>query len=556
MALRAVGGAGRRRAPGGRSGFVALACGLYLAAGIAATWPALRQSGHRFLAEPAAGYGEAAPGDHLQAIYRLWLLGHQLERGEAPWRDPYTFRPEAAPQVSVQGWPLGLAFWPLSRLLGAVRGWNVLLLLTYAAAGGLTCAWLRELGLPRGAALVGGVAFALAPYRSAQSAGHLLGPLSALVPGALWALERARRGGLAFVVLAAALLVAIPLSGQLHLALGAIPFVAAYAAYRAADRRALLVAGVGVVAAAAVGLLVHRALVAGSIAEGGRTLAAVRFFSPDWADFFSREARHGSEKFLFLGWATPALAAVGLGYVLAARRHGLGTLLAVAVAVPVLLALGTKLPGYEVVREAVPPFRYARVPSRMLPLACLGVAALVAFAVARVRSPAATVLLAVLVALDLRWGVTVYGAVAAEDRNAAYAALAHAPPGRLLELPVFTPERHYGSVYHYYALQAPRERPAGYSTLAPVEADALARRLRRLNCGDWDSRSARVLAGLGVRWIALHRGLYEANPLVPRSCLRPAERALRLHGFRPVARDGAVTMYRRSAARTELTPST
>ena len=34
-----------------------------------------------------------------------------------------------------------------------------------AAAGGLACWWLRELGVPRGAALAGGLAFALAPYR-------------------------------------------------------------------------------------------------------------------------------------------------------------------------------------------------------------------------------------------------------------------------------------------------------------------------------------------------------------------------------------------------------
>src|SRR5438874_2184140 len=77
---------------------------------------------------------------------------------------------------------------------GEVLGWNLFLLLTYLAAGAFAYLWLRELGLPGGAALVGGLVFALAPYRVAQSAGHLRGPISALIPLALWAFERSRRG--------------------------------------------------------------------------------------------------------------------------------------------------------------------------------------------------------------------------------------------------------------------------------------------------------------------------------------------------------------------------
>ena len=83
--------------------------------------------------------------------------------------------------------------------------------------------WLRELGLPCGAALVGGLAYTLAPYRVAQSAGHLRGPISILIPLALWAFERARRGSRWWLVLAGAAIGSIPFS-DLHLALGAVPF--------------------------------------------------------------------------------------------------------------------------------------------------------------------------------------------------------------------------------------------------------------------------------------------------------------------------------------------
>src|SRR5205823_2408678 len=175
MALRQLGGAGPRRAARGRAGFVALACALYLGAGIATTWPAVRHADSSFLAGGAPSHGEAAPGDHLQTAYHLWLVGHQLEHGRAPWLDPYSFRPESSPVPNLQGWPFGLVFWPLSALFGLVRGWNALVLLGYVAAGGCTCLWLRELGLPRAAALAGGLAFAIAPYRAAQSAGHLPG---------------------------------------------------------------------------------------------------------------------------------------------------------------------------------------------------------------------------------------------------------------------------------------------------------------------------------------------------------------------------------------------
>ena len=49
--------------------------------------------------------------------------------------------------------------------------------------------------------------------------------------------------------------------------------------------------------------------------------------------------------------------------------------------------------------------------------------------------------------------------------------------GRLLEVPVLPPDAYAGSVYLYYAMQAPRERPLGYATSAPPAAFAAARTL-------------------------------------------------------------------------------
>jgi hypothetical protein len=444
----------------------------------------------------APGNGEASPGDHLQTLYHYWLVGHQLEHGRAPWRDPYTFRPEAKAQPNYAGWPFGFLFWPVGAAFGLVAGWNLLQLVVYVLAGLFTCAWLRELGLPRGPALAGGLVFAIAPYRVQQSVGHLLGPISILLPLSLWAFERG------WFWLSALALASIPLSGQVHLALGAIPFVLAYMLVRRRDRRAVIGAVAGALAAVGAGLLVRETLIRGSTEAGGRKLAEITRYSAHVGDLFSRHLDHGrSEQFIFLGWLAPLLALAGLILLVRARRYALGALLAVGVVVPVVLALGTNTPIYSPLWHALPPFRFPRVPERLLPIACLCLAALVAFALARARTAAVVIVIALLF-VDLHVHLYRQSQVGHPDR------VAYHGPGRLLELPLFDPSVDYGSVYLWYDTSSRRERPGGYATTAPKAAKRTYDRLQRLNCGDWTGGTAGVLDRLGVRAIALHLGLY------------------------------------------------
>ncbi|HET8606327.1 MAG TPA: hypothetical protein VFL66_04785 [Gaiellaceae bacterium] len=484
-------------------------------------------AGSRFLAGGAAGHGEAAPGDYLQTNYRLWLVGHQLAHGRAPWLDPYTFQPEVSPLPNFAGWPFGLPYWPLHALFGDVGGWNAFVLLTYVLAGSFAFLWLRSLELPFLAALAGGLAFALAPYRVDQSVGHLLGPISVLLPLALWGIESRR---LWLVVAATA---SIPLSGQAHLALGTTPFVVLYALLRSRERRVWIAALAGAGLAAAAGLAYEHLIVAGSIDAGGRSLAEVRHYQATWLDFVVRRERHGSESFVFLGWATPLAALAGAALLARARRWRLLVLLAIAVAVPCLLALGTNLPLYATVWHHFAPLRFPRVPERLMPIACLGIAALAAVFVARLR-PALAVLAVVAVAADLHFGA--YVATASGPGQAAYAALDGRPAGRLLELPVFLPDADVGGVYLYYDMTARRERPLGYA-LGPASTDGLARKLKPLTCGDWTDGA--LLGRLGVRYVAVHAALYPARP----NAEWFAWRALERHGLRPLARDGRVTMF-------------
>ena len=134
--------------------------------------------------------------------------------------------------------------------------------------------------------------------------------------------------------------------------------------------------------------------------------------------------------------------------------------------------------------------------------------------------------------------VPVFYAVAADTPNAAYAEIRG--KGRLLELPVFRPDVHYGSVYLGYARQSPRGRPQGYSTIAPKRAVGLARELRPLSCG-----RGTVAAGLGIRFVAVHRALYAQSGFFAADCPDRTEATLRARGWRLLARDGQIATYTR-----------
>ena len=298
---------------------------LFAAAAVACVGNELGELDSSFLSTGLPGYGEAATGDHLQTSWWFWLVGHQLEAGAAPWIDPYSFQPLVEPRVVFGGCPYGLAYWPLQAAFGHVVAWNVLLIAVVALAGLVTYAWLRALDLPVAAALVGGLAFELAPYRLAQSGGHLLGWVAVFVPLALLAIERSRvatsrRARHAWGALAALAVLSIPLSGQVHLALGAIPFVLAYAAVRY-RRVPLAWTVVGALLAVGGGLLVNALVISDSTESGGRPLSEVETFQASWIDFVDRTRERGLEDFVYLGWLLPLLGLAGL-VVLARNSRG------------------------------------------------------------------------------------------------------------------------------------------------------------------------------------------------------------------------------------------
>jgi hypothetical protein len=109
---------------------------------------------------------------------------------------------------------------------------------------------------------------------------------------------------------------------------------------------------------------------------------------------------------------------------------------------------------------------------------------------------------------------------------------------------VFYPDLHYGSVYQYYDMQARRERPAGYSTVAPRVAFDLLASLQSANCGRLSTDVLDRLRALDVRYVAVHRSLYRYRRVVKSAppCARAPARPVR--SFPLVARDGPIAVYR------------
>ena len=277
------------------------------------------------------------------------------------------------------------------------------------------------------AALLGGVVFCLMPYRVGQSTGHLLGPVSFLLPAMLLALERRR-----FVV-AAACLVAPSRSpasstsrserSRSRSATRGRGCRARAGGRRARARRAALVAGLVVDRWAIVGLDRD-----GPVVRPGRPVlgGALRLRH-------AARSEAGIEELVFVGWLTPAprrrRARRDPEAARACRRAR-----SRGAAFPACSRSARTSAGYETVwrrrprarRDARPGARACRSRALRSPLSSpsgstqatvcykgLSTASRLA-ALAAAGDPA-------VLAVDLR--VPVFGAVAADTPNAAYAAM-------------------------------------------------------------------------------------------------------------------------------------
>ena len=467
---------------------------------------------------------------------------------ESPLADPYSFRPEAEAPPNLQGWLLGVPYWPLAAAFGNVWAYDLIVLLSFLLAGGFACWWLRTLGLSRPAALVGGAVFCLMPYRVGQSTGHLLGLVAFLLPALLLALERRR------LVVAALVLCALPLSGQLHLALGAIPLALGYAWARL-PRQDWWKAGVGAVGAVAAGLVVERWTIADSIGVG-RSFAQVERYSAELTDFVTRSVGSGVEELVFVGWLTPLVA-------LGRAVGGTGPTRARGPARPCGARPVPARAGREPARLRDALARRARPRRDPRPGAPAADRLPRARGARRVRRSSAALTTLVLLQHKLVLPAVVAAALAAARARPPGAGLrrgrgGRAEPrlrGRSAAKAACSSSRCSGLTCTSAAPTSGTRARARASDRRATRPSLRARRaVSRASSEASRAGAARFPRRLGIRFVAVHRGLYDASGFFAPVVRRARGSALRAAGWRLLARDGPIASYAIGRARARRPP--
>jgi hypothetical protein len=496
---------------------LALALGLF-GLGLALSWPlpTAWREGLPLAARPPDDRAILlrSPGDSLQLHYQLWLASEGL-LGRAPlFRDPYQFRVDGPRWNLPQTFPpLALPF-ALLRPLGGPAAYNLLVLLSFPAAGGAAYLLLRRYGAAPLPSAMGGIAFAVGPARLGPLfGGQPAGFAGALIPVILWGLDEATavgrlRGGLGGG--AAFLALAMLEPHYAYFAAALAPLYGAWRRLRLPSPRppawAPLGAFSGLAALGIAWLLSLRvAFLAGSIAEGGRRLEEVRLFSPGPAALLDPAAWGG----VVLG----GLAVAGLLSPEPVQRRGIrGFYLALGL-VALLLSLGPTLPGvplYQALHRWLPFFGLIRNPEKFRVLTALALAVLgglgVQAALGRVpgslRPWAAGIGLVALVAS----AAPLHGiAVTRFPDHPVYGALA-AGARRILWVPVWPGDSAASSAYLQHVTRTRVPMLNGYSPLVARRYVAeVYEPLAALNVGDVGPGELATLRRLGVSHLVVDR---------------------------------------------------
>ncbi len=503
---------------------LALAAGLLLA-GLVVSRPLAREWAEGLPLTARAPADRAvltyAAGDTLQLYYQLWLARDGLGGATPPFTDPYQFRVDGPRWNLPQSFlPLALPFLLLSPL-GSHAAYNILVLLSFPAAGLAAYALVRRHGLAGPAAAAAGLAYALVPARLGPLfGGQPAGFAAAAVPLVLWGLDGALVGGRfrdgllgggAFLALAMLEPHYTYLTAALLVAYAPLRWLTAPPPRRLAGMPLLAFA---LLAAAGAGwlLMLRQAFLVGSIAEPGRGLAEVRLFSPGPAALLGPETYGG------LGLAALTLA----GVLLAREAPALRLFYGAVGAAGLILSLGPTLPGvplYQALHRWAPLFGLIRNPEKFRLFVSLGAAVLAGFGVAALtrrlpprRGRAAGLLLLAAIALgSAPWhGI----AVTRLPDSPAFAALRE-QARRVLYLPIWPGDSAESAAYLHHVTRTRVPMVNGYSPLVPRQyVTDVFEPLQGLNAGDLGASELTLLRRLGVTHLVLDRAVFppKASP--------------------------------------------
>src|SRR4029077_3409820 len=116
------------------------------------------------------------PEDNLHFVWELWYAAHAIfDLHKSPFFDPDVYFPYGFSLIRNQDLSPAtvLLFTPLTRLIGEIGTYNVLMLSSFILTAFGTYLLARELWKNRAAALVAGFIVGFCPYRFTHAGGHL-----------------------------------------------------------------------------------------------------------------------------------------------------------------------------------------------------------------------------------------------------------------------------------------------------------------------------------------------------------------------------------------------
>ncbi len=532
---------------------VAVAGG-YVCLAILATWPL------------ATRMGSALPsnlGDPLLNTFILaWDADRMLDGFKGFWSAPFFY--PLTDTLARSEHLIGIAIFtaPIQWLGGnAVLAHNVAFLGSYVLAGCGMYLLARGLWGRRDAAILAGVAFALAPYRLPHCS-HLQVMMSGWMPICLWGLHRFFTTGSkrAITVFAAAFALQGLSNGYLLYFFGAavLVVIAAECAGRLRAARAGSDAGrpswrrvlLGL-SAAALGIAIAMAPIGAAYIRLRRSTGFARradeivTYGARLADYLTTTWQSSvwghvlplgaPEHSLFPGFIIVALAVCGIATLWVNARDGLSgdvpprwRALVLTYLVVLLVAFWLSQGArpwtpYAWLFRVVPGFNGLRVPARFVLVVSVALAVLgsagAAFILGRLRRPAiraiAWALLTAAIAVE-GWGAPIELAafdVTQPERQELDQWLKASPRGAVVELPISGPLlAPFTLPYQFATLRHRHPIVNGFTGTGSDLQDFLGGAASPFNNPSLVSDALRGLSAIGVRYVVDHRDLYERRP--------------------------------------------
>ena len=509
----------------------------FVAAALLATYPLLRHPTHTIaggLADPIILTTVLAwDADRLlHGLHGLWDLPILYPRH---WTLAYSEH------------MLGVAIFtaPIQWMFGnAVLTYNVAYIGSYVMAGFGMFLLTRALWGRVDAAVLAGLAYALTPYRLAQS-DHLQVLMNGWMPIGLLGLHRYfASGSRRWLLVFAAAYLLTGLSNGYYLYFFLLPIVVVVGVEllrpRLPRRRILgdlSVAGAGIAAALAPIVFVYFRLQQEMRftrdpnllpGYGARLADYFRVAAGTW-NWGGLIADGNGERQLFHGFAVMVFAVVGLctattrggheGSVGSWRRAAIAYGLIVALAVWLSMGPGPWRP-YGLLFRFVPGFNGMRVPARLASVVILGLAVLAGAGVAwlcdrlpRRRAALTAVAIGAVIVFEGQHGIAVREVPGWRDNNwdrVAYTWLRNSPPGAALELDITGMDyiRRPTTLFQLHALEHRHPIVNGYSGWSSQLQELLGARRSPLHEPGHVSEVVRGLRRAGVRYVLLHEAMF------------------------------------------------